>query len=62
MNKAVFEYSLCEKRAHTKLNDVPYLSFKLQPYLATKTLNNKSKDLYTISGQYVTHPKITSGR
>jgi hypothetical protein len=36
MNKAVFEYLLNEKRAHTKLNDVTYQSFKLQPYLATK--------------------------
>ena len=45
MNKAVFEYLLNEKRAHTKLNDVTYQSFKLQPYLATKTLNNKSKEL-----------------
>ena len=43
MNRAVFEYLTNQKRNHTQLNEIPYKSLTIQPYLATKALNNKQK-------------------
>ena len=32
IDKSVFEYLINQKRNHTKLNDVTYSNFKIQPY------------------------------
>ena len=45
MNKSVFEYFLELKNGHTKIADITYSKFQIQPYLTTKELNNSGKQL-----------------
>ena len=45
INKAVFQYLMNLKQGHSKLNDVEYTIFQLQPYMATKTMTNEEKEL-----------------
>ena len=45
MNNSVFEYFLELKNGHTKIVDITYNKFQIQPYLTTKELNNSGKEL-----------------
>jgi hypothetical protein len=45
INKAAFKYFLSVKENHTKLNNVTYKKFQLQPYLASKNISNEEKQL-----------------
>ena len=45
IQKAAFKYFLQKKEKHTKLDKIEYTQLKLQPYLSTKSITNKQKEL-----------------
>ena len=45
MSKSVFEYFLELNNGHSKLIDITYNKFQIQPYLTTKEINNSGKEL-----------------
>ena len=45
INKSAFEYFMDLKKGHSKLADVTYNKFQIQPYLRAKELNNSGKEL-----------------
>ena len=45
INKAAFKYFQSVKETHSKLNDITYKKFQLQPYLSSQKLNNLNKEL-----------------
>lgn len=47
IQNAAFEYFLNKKRTHSKLNDVSYSDFKLQPYLQDVRFSKEERKLLT---------------
>ena len=47
VRKAAFDYFLKEKQHHSKLNDVKYCEFKLQPYLKDQRFSKEERILLT---------------
>ena len=45
VNKAAYKYFLNLKETHSKLDEIVYSKFELQPYLTTKMLTQKQKEL-----------------
>jgi hypothetical protein len=45
INQAAFKYFLSVKETHSKLNDITYKKVQIQPYLITKKISNKNKQL-----------------
>ena len=47
IQKAAFNYFLKEKLKHSKLNEVTYCDFKLQPYLIDSQFSKEERNLLT---------------
>ena len=45
IRKAAFKYFMDLKRTHSKLDKIQYQELKIQPYLQSKSLNNKDTEL-----------------
>ena len=45
INKAAFEHFISVKETHSKLNDIEYKEFWIQPYLTSQKLSNQEKQL-----------------
>ena len=45
VNKAAYKYFLNLKETHSKLDEIVYSKFELQPYLTTEILTQKQKEL-----------------
>ena len=58
INKAAFKYFMKLKEKHSKLDKLTYTQLKLQPYLSSKNITNKQKELLYLLRSHCYYTKI----